>query len=44
MKQEDAGKLFLEKACITDLTREQSATCTEIVTRLGRLALAVEHA
>lgn len=44
MKQEDAEKLFLEKACITDPTREQSTVCAEIVTKLGRLALAVEHA
>jgi hypothetical protein len=44
MKQEDAEKLLSEKTCITDPIREQSALCTEIVTKIGRLALAVEHA
>lgn len=44
MKKEDAEALFLQKACITDPTKEQMTVCTEIVNKLGRLALAVEHA
>ncbi|KFZ13482.1 hypothetical protein V501_03683 [Pseudogymnoascus sp. VKM F-4519 (FW-2642)] len=44
MKKEDAEALFLQKACITNPTKEQMTVCTEIVNKLGRLALAVEHA
>jgi hypothetical protein len=44
MKQEDAEKLFLEKAFISQPTMGQMMGCTNIVTKLGRLALAVEHA
>jgi hypothetical protein len=44
MDQEDAEMLFLEKAKIKEPSKEQREICTEIVDRLGRLALAVEHA
>ena len=44
MVQEDAETLFLERAKIKEPAKEQKETCKVIVNRLGRLALAVEHA
>lgn len=42
MKPEDAEMLFMKKAQIHQLTTDQKAVCTKIVTKLGWLALAVE--
>jgi len=44
MEAEDAKQLFLSRAGMTRPTLEQITDCTDLVTSLGWLALAVEHA
>jgi hypothetical protein len=44
MLPEDAQELFLKRSGFLESTPEQREICLDIVTRLGMLALAVEHA
>lgn len=44
MSQQDALELFLHHADMGNFTSKELDICKEIISRLGRLALAVEHA
>lgn len=44
MSQQDALQLFLSHANLTQPTDQELAICEEIISKLGGLALAVEHA